>query len=115
MGNLISEVSRIREMMGLVVEQTVVVEQQIRTINGKRFEVSTEDDSFDVSFNAKFNPGKYLAQDMSNSVDSEISQLSDYLSDPKLKGKKLVVVIKAGSSKTPITPGGAVAKDLESS
>jgi hypothetical protein len=51
---------------------------------------------------------------MSNSVDGEISQLADYLSDPKLKGKKLVVVIKAGSSKTPITPGGAVAKDLES-
>ena len=107
MGNLITEVGRIREMMGLVIEQ------EIRTINGKRFEVSTEDDDFSIDFNAEFNPGKYLAADMSNTVDSEITQLADFLTNPELKGKKLVVVIKAGSSKTPVTPGGVVANELQ--
>ena len=50
---------------------------------------------------------------MSNTVDSEISLLADYLANPDLKGKKLVVVISAGSSKTPITPGGTVANELQ--
>ena len=113
MTNIISEVSRIREMMGLVLEQTEI--RNVVQANGttKRFEVSTEDDAFSVDFEAEFNPGKYLAQDMSNSVDTEITSLAKYLADPKLKGKKLVVVIKAGSSRTPITPGGAVAKLLQ--
>ena len=113
MGNLISEVSRIREMMGLVVEQTEIRNVVQADGTKKRFEVFTEDGSLSVDFDAEFNPGKYLAKDMSNSVDGEISQLADYLSNPDLKGKKLVIVIKAGSSRTPITPGGTVANELQ--
>ena len=59
--NLISEVSRIREMMGLVLEQTEIRNVVQSDGTTKRFEVFTEDDDFDIEFNAEFNPGKIFS------------------------------------------------------
>lgn len=105
---ILNEISRVREIMGLVVEQ------EIRTIDGKRYEVtSTVLPPYESGkWSATFAPGKYSGGDLQGNIDSDIAGLADYLNQDDLKNQKLIVSVAAGSSKTPITPGGNTAKML---
>ena len=109
--NILSEINRVREIMGLVVEQA---SKEIRSVDGKRYEVTStvlppyQSDKW----SATFAPGKYSGGDLQGNVDGDITDLAKYLNQDALKNQKLVVSVSAGSSKTPITPGGAVAQIL---
>ena len=105
---LLSEVNRVREIMGLVVEQ------EIRTIDGRKYEVaSTVLPPYQSGkWSATFAPGKYSGGDLKGNIDSDIAKLADYLNQDDLINQKLIVSVAAGSSKTPITPGGNTAKAL---
>jgi hypothetical protein len=105
---LLSEVNRVREIMGLVVEQ------EIRTIDGKRYKVTSSvlPPYESGRWSATFAPGKYSGGDLQGNIDSDIAGLAKYLIQDDLKNQKLIVSVAAGSSKTPITPGGNTAKML---
>jgi hypothetical protein len=105
---ILNEISRVREIMGLVVEQ------EIRTIDGKKYEVtSTVLPPYESGkWSATFAPGKYSGGDLQGNIDSDIAGLAKYLNQDDLKNQKLIVSVAAGSSKTPITPGGNTAKML---
>lgn len=92
----------------------LVVEQEIRTIDGKRYKVtSTVLPPYESGkWSATFAPGKYSGGDLQGNIDSDIAGLADYLNQDDLKNQKLIVSVAAGSSKTPITPGGNTAKML---
>lgn len=106
--NILSEINRVREIMGLVVEQ------EIRTIDGTKYKVaSTVLPPYQSGkWSATFAPGKYSGGDIQGSVDSDIAKLADYLNQDDLINQKLIVSVAAGSSKTPIIPGGNTAKAL---
>ena len=110
---ILAEINRVREIMGLVVEQD---SKEIRSIDGRRYEVtSTVLPPYQSGkWSATFKPGKYSGGDLQGSVDGDIAELAKYLNQDALKNQKLVVSVSAGSSKTPITPGGAVAQTLTS-
>ena len=105
---VLNEISRVREIMGLVVEQ------EIRTVDGTRYKVaSTVLPPYQSGkWSATFAPGQYSGGDIQGSVDSDIAKLADYLNEPDLINQKLIVSVAAGSSTTPITPGGNTAKAL---
>ena len=105
---ILNEIDRVREIMGLVVEQ------EIRTIDGKRYKVTSSvlPPYESGKWSATFAPGKYSGGDLQGNIDSDIVGLADYLNQDDLKNQKLIVSVAAGSSKTPITPGGNTAKML---
>ena len=63
---ILNEISRVREIMGLVVEQ------EIRTIDGKKYEVtSTVLPPYESGkWSATFAPGKYSGGDLQGNIDS---------------------------------------------
>ena len=105
---ILNEISRVREIMGLVVEQ------EIRTIDGTKYKVTSSvlPPYESGKWSATFAPGKYSGGDLQGNIDSDIAGLADYLKQDDLKNQKLIVSVAAGSSKTPITPGGNTAKML---
>ena len=65
--NILSEINRVREIMGLVVEQA---SKEIRSVDGKRYEVTStvlppyQSDKW----SATFAPGKYSGGDLQGNV-----------------------------------------------
>jgi len=110
---ILTEIGRVREIMGLVVEQTTST-TEIKMEDGKMVEVTSEvlEPYQSGKWEAKFAPGKYSGVDIKGNIDGDIAKLAAYLVNPLLTEKKIIVSVSAGSSKTPITPGGNTAKAL---
>ena len=111
---LLSEITRVKEMMGILNEQDVNP-KEIRTIDGKRYEVSSTvlPPYQSGKWSATFKPGKYKGGDMTGNIDGDIAKLAKYLNQPDLVNQKVFVAITAGSSKSPINPKGNLATILK--
>ena len=106
---LLEEINKVRQVMGLVNEQT----KEIRNQDGKRFEVTTTivPPYESENWRAEFASGKFSATDLEGSPD--LMGLVEWLNEPDKVGLTLVVAVTAGTSKVPVTPGGEVAKALQ--
>ena len=117
--NILIEVNRVREIMGLdllIKEQEVDTNPDvIRTIDGDEYKVTTTDiEPFKSGkWSATFPAGKYKGGDITGSLDSDIQKLAVWLDNPALVNTSIVVSINAGSSRTPIGVGGALDKELK--
>ena len=115
--NILSEVNRVREIMGLsVLLEQEVNPKEIRTIDGKRYEVTNTvlPPYKSGKWSATFKPGKFEGGDLQGDISGDITNLADYLNQDRLKNQKVFVAITAGSSKSPINPKGNLAKLLTS-
>jgi hypothetical protein len=117
--NILIEVNRVREIMGLTLlikEQAETNPPVIRTIDGVEYKVTTSTlpPYESGKWSATFPPGKWEGADIEGNIDGDIQTLVDWLDNPDLVNASIVVSINAGSSKTPIGVGGELDRKLNS-